>query len=249
MSSLTRIYTNELLSIDNEIELDPAASSHLLKVLRLKIGDQLVLFNGNGGEYLSEISNATKKIACITPVKYMQNSTSSSLDITLCQALAKGERVDFAVQKGTELGINNLQLLYAERCQFGLKGERADKKILHWQKIAISACEQSGRDKLPTIIKPIKLQELFDQVEAGALVIIMDTSPDAPNVLPVKFDNTNKIYILVGPEGGFSPQEVELAISKGALGINLGSRVLRTETAGLALISILQHKYGDFKLL
>ena len=247
MSSITRIFTNENLVLNQELELDAATSSHILKVLRLKVGEQIILFNGAGGEFLSNISSATKKTASVTPIEHFDNNTSSSLNITLCQSLAKGDRVDFAVQKSTELGIQSIQLLHSERCQFGLKGERADKKIKHWQKIAISACEQSGRDTVPTVLMPLKLDEFFDHIESDALCIIMDTTPDSPQQLPDTIGETQKIYILVGPEGGFTQTEVDLAISKRAVGINLGSRILRTETAGITLISILQHKYGDFK--
>ncbi len=247
MSNLTRIYTNENLQLDQELELDALASSHLLKVLRLKAGDQIILFNGNGGEYLSNLSKATKKIAYVTPIAHIQNNTTSSLNITLCQSLAKGDRVDFAVQKSTELGVSAIQLLHTERCQFGLKGEREEKKVSHWQKIAISACEQSGRDTVPTIEKPLHLEGFFAKIEVGSLVVIMDTSSKAPHKLPESITINQNIYVLVGPEGGFTQAEVDLAISKGAIALNLGNRILRTETAGMTLISILQHKYGDFR--
>lgn len=247
MSSITRIFSSEDLVLNQELELDAAASSHILKVLRLKVGEQIILFNGTGGEFLSNISNATKKIASVTPIEHIQNDTASSLNITLCQALAKGDRVDFAVQKSTELGVQDIQLLHTERCQFGLKGEREDKKISHWQKIAISACEQSCRDTVPNIIKPLNLGDFFAKKEPDALCIIMDTTPNNPRQLPNSLYEKQRIYILVGPEGGFTQAEIGLAISKGAIGVNLGSRILRTETAGMTLISILQHKYGDFK--
>ncbi|THB70038.1 MAG: 16S rRNA (uracil(1498)-N(3))-methyltransferase [Gammaproteobacteria bacterium] len=246
MSNITRIFTSKALTLNQELELDAAASSHLLRVLRLNIGNQVILFNGSGGEYLSTITASSKKIACVTPLEHIPNSTKSVLDITLCQSVAKGDRVDFAVQKSTELGVNAIQLLHTERCQFGLKGGRADKKISHWQKIAISASEQSCRDTIPTLNHPLRLEDFLAQIESGALCIIMDTSSKTPHELPDALDENQKIYILVGPEGGFTKTEIDLAIAKGAIGVNLGSRILRTETAGLALISILQHKYGDF---
>lgn len=244
--SLPRIFTSEPLAVDAELTLDSSASTHLTKVLRLIAGDEVILFNGSGGEYITEISTADKRKTSVIPKKHRHTDTQSSLDITLCQALAKGERVDFAVQKTAELGVNAIQLLHTERCQFGLKGERAEKKLAHWQKIATSACEQSGRDTIPSILPPQKLEEFFSNIEANALIVILDTNPDIKRKLPDQIPSKQKIYVLVGPEGGFSPAEIELAATKNALGINLGKRILRTETAGITLMSILQFKYGDF---
>ncbi len=244
--SLPRIFTNEPLAVDAELILDSSASAHLTKVLRLQTGDEITLFNGCGGEYISKISIADKRKTSVIPLRHVPTETKSLLDITLCQAIAKGERVDFAVQKTTELGVNSIQLLHTERCQFGLKGERATKKLTHWQKIAISACEQSGRDTIPSILPAIKLDQLFSNIEPGALIILLDTNPNTQQQLPEQILSDQKIYILVGPEGGFSPAEIELAAKQNTLGINLGKRILRTETAGMTLMSILQFKYGDF---
>lgn len=244
--SLPRIFTSEPLAVDTELTLDCSASTHLTKVLRLQAGDQIILFNGSGGEYIAEISKADKRKTSVIPSKHTQTDTKSALDITLCQAIAKGERVDFAVQKTTELGVNSIQLLHTERCQFGLKGERATKKLAHWQKIATNACEQSGRDTIPSILPPIKLDQLLSSLDPNALIILLDTNPNIEQQLPNQILSKQKIYILVGPEGGFSPAEIELAATQNTLGINLGKRILRTETAGMTLMSILQFKYGDF---
>lgn len=244
-----RVFCEKELKANIDLELDQSASNHLLKVLRLQIGAEVTLFNGNGNEYYSKIVSIKGKKAVLKIDSVKQVEVESPIKISLCQGLAKNDKMDIAIQKATELGVSSIQPVITERTQFSLKGDRLEKKMTHWQKIIISACEQSGRTILPKIFTPISFSGLIDSRNTG---FILDPHSEESKLPANKEDlkdfyNINgEIDILVGPEGGFNDLEAQTALQNGFKPILLGPRILRTETASMAAITLLQTLYGDF---
>jgi 16S rRNA (uracil1498-N3)-methyltransferase len=239
---ITRIYTAQTLHSNTLVELEPEASRHLARVLRLGVGDSLILFNGSGGEYPGEIAAIDKKNVCVITGSHLHRECESPLDIHLGIAVSRGERMDWIVQKSTELGVTALTPLLTEHTGVKLAGARADKKILHWQHIAISACEQSGRNR-PPIIHPLSALDswLASTVAERKFVLHHRAASVGASIAP------GSIALLVGPEGGLSDSEIEAAAQVGYTALRLGPRVLRTETAPLAAIAILQGWWGDMR--
>lgn len=242
MAICPRIYTPEILSLNHTLDLDTQASIHLVKVLRLKEGAELRLFNGDGCEYLAHIISAGKKNAQIQISEILSSDSKVSLPLHLGQVVSKGDRMDFTIQKATELGITDITPLWSERCDVRLKGERLEKKMEHWQKVAISACEQSGRNHIPTIHPAMNYNEWANLVESEVKLILhtRDQKPLSDIKTP------SSVALLVGPEGGFTDDEVSLCTQQGFTGLTLGPRILRTETAALAALSLFQYLWGDF---
>lgn len=272
---IPRIYTPDVLALDGTVALDAQSSRHLLSVLRFKPGAELILFNGfsngNGGEYRGVLldhrhlepnanpldpspnknsgkkSRATKteKIATVSIKEFVEVNRESPLSIELGIGISRGERMDWVIQKSTELGVQKITPLFTERTEVKLDGERLDKKCAHWRQIAISACEQSGRTRLPEIAEPIALADWLP--EAGPRFVL---DPEASTQLS-SYDGVNPeakptgVALLVGPEGGLSESEVVQSVAKGFVGITLGPRILRTETAPLAAITQCQTLWGD----
>jgi len=241
---MTRIYQPVNLDVQSVLRLDEKASHHLARVLRANIGDQLVLFNGQGGEYAAEITHIDKKAVTVNITAFSQREVESPINIHLAQGMARGEKMDFIVQKAVELGVTHIAPLLTERCNVRLDGEREEKRLQHWQAVAISACEQSGRNRLTELSAPATLTDWVTQVKADYKFVL---SPHVENRLPeVVLPPHAVIVLLIGPEGGLSDQEVSLARENGFLPLNLGPRVLRTETATIAAIAALQLRFGDF---
>jgi len=245
-----RVYLDQALQSGAELALDKAAAHYLVSVLRLRADDALIVFNGSGGEYTATLQSATNKQATIIVGSHSPGVAPSPVRIVLAIGLSRGERMDWVIQKAVELGVNEIIPLFTERCEVKLKGERALKKRGHWQQIAISACEQSQRNDVPTI-KPA--QPLMEFLTASAppansdLKLILDPRAEQSlsSTLLDKGSSTKTIVLLSGPEGGFSDGEVEQAQQKGVISVGLGPRVLRTETAPLAALSIVQALLGD----
>jgi 16S rRNA (uracil1498-N3)-methyltransferase len=238
---ITRIYTAQRLDSNSTIVLEPEPSHHLARVLRLGVGDSLVLFNGDGGEYPGEITAIDKKSVTVETGARCELNCESPLDIHLGIAVSRGERMDWIVQKSTELGVRSLTPLFTEHSGVKLSADRADKKIQHWQKIAVSACEQCGRNRLPTIYPVQTLNLWLESTEAERKFVLhhrAERNAGAGNAPAT-------IALLVGPEGGLSEQEIEAAEQAGYASMSLGPRVLRTETAPLAAITLLQGWWGD----
>jgi 16S rRNA (uracil1498-N3)-methyltransferase len=239
---ITRIYTTQKLHSNALVELEPEPSHHLARVLRLGVGDALTLFDGSGGEYPGEIAAVDKKHVRVMTGALLPRECESPLDIHLGIAVSRGERMDWIVQKATELGVTSLTPLSSEHSGVKLAGARADKKILHWQQIAISACEQCGRNRPPSIY-PLQVLNPW----------LASTVAERKFVLHHRGDSTGagsaptSIALLVGPEGGLSESEIETAAQAGYTALRLGPRVLRTETAPLAAIALLQGWWGDMK--
>jgi 16S rRNA (uracil1498-N3)-methyltransferase len=236
-----RIYTEQTLQANGSIQLESRASQHVARVLRMQVGEPLVLFNGGGGQYRATISAANKKAVVVTTGDHAAIEVESRLRLQLGIAISRGERMDWIVQKATELGVCSISPLFSERTEVRLKGERADKKLRHWQQVAISACEQCGRNRLP-VIQPLQsLNQWVSEARADTRLVLHhragppDTSPAAPA----------SAALLVGPEGGLTSTEIASAEQAGFRPLQLGPRVLRTETAPLAAIAILQARWGD----
>lgn len=236
-----RIYTGQTLAPGQTFTLEPGASQHLARALRKVAGDQLTLFNGDGIDYAAELVNVERKAVVVQVNGVIPGHFESPLVIHLGVAISRGERMDWVVQKATELGVAAISPLYTARSGVKLAGERADKKVRHWRNIAISACEQCGRNRLPTIANPLDLSEWLVSTEAPLRLVLHHRAAPAqtPQTAP------ENLALLVGPEGGLSAAEIEAAEAAGYASLSLGPRVLRTETAPLAALAILQARWGD----
>ena len=236
-----RIYTEQALRAQARIQLEPAASRHVARVLRKSVGDQLVLFNGGGGQYQATISEVDRRSVVITTGDFVDVEAESKLRIYLGIALSRGERMDWIVQKATELGVHSIAPLLRERIGVRLGEERQDKKLRHWQQVAISACEQCGRNRLPEIASLQPLEQWVRQVRADVRLVLHHRAGPADR----SSGTPESAALLVGPEGGLSPAEIEIAGQAGFSPLQLGPRILRTETAPLAAVAILQARWGD----
>ena len=238
---ITRIHTSQTLQSDATILLESEPSRHLARVLRLGVGDTVTLFNGLGGEYPGEITVLDKKHMQVMTGTHIQRECESDLNIHLGIAVSRGERMDWIVQKATELGVSSLTPLTTAHAGLRLTGDRADKKRQHWQKIAISACEQCGRNRVPSINPLIEVSSWLVDTQAERKFVLHHRA--APTGISGK--TPASIALLVGPEGGLSAAEIAAAEQSGYVALRLGPRVLRTETAPLAAIAILQVYWGD----
>lgn len=242
--SCTRIYQQISLALHTSIRLDEKASHHLARVLRASVKDKLTVFNGKGGEYEGVITRIDKQGVDVEIVAFAAREAESPIEIYLAQGIARGEKMDFIVQKAVELGVEKIIPLFTERCNVRLDSEREEKRLQHWQAIAISACEQSGRNHLPEVMAPETFKSWLPSAKADRCFVL---SPHVQTKLPTDvLPNHASILLLIGPEGGFSQDEIELAEKQGFLPLNLGPRVLRTETATIAALATLQYRYGDF---
>jgi 16S rRNA (uracil1498-N3)-methyltransferase len=262
---MPRIYQAIPLNVSATIRLDEKASHHLARVLRAKVGEELVLFNGQGGEYSAVIAHIDKKGVDVKLNEFVSREAESPLQIELAQGLARGEKMDFIVQKAVELGVAKILPVMTERCNVRLDVQREEKRLQHWQAVVVSACEQCGRNRLPQLEATVSLPEWLPKVEAdykfvlsphlqneivnvqtkaAALQELQNQAPKRQNQAPSLPANT-RIVLLIGPEGGLSDQEVAAALAQGFLPLNLGPRILRTETASIAAIAALQARYGD----
>ena len=204
-------------------------------------GDALQLFNGNGKNYAATIDQVNKKQVLVSITGSELNETESSLHLHLGQVISRGDRMDFAIQKAVELGVSAITPLFSERCGVKLDGERLEKKQQQWQKIVHSACEQSGRSLIPKVLPALPLTAWLAEPTKDLKLTLHPWASDTIKTLTP----AQSIRLMIGPEGGFSEQEMTAALAAGYLGIRLGPRVLRTETAALTAISALQLQFGD----
>jgi 16S rRNA (uracil1498-N3)-methyltransferase len=238
---IPRIYTSQKLIANQLIELAEAPSHHLSKVLRMQIGRELILFNGEGGEYTAEITDIQKKSVAVNVKEFSAVNNQSPLQLELAIGVSRGERMDWVLQKATELGVTKITPLITERTEVKLGGERADKKINHWQQTIISACEQCQRNLLPELCEPVLLSNWLSTCNADLKFVLHHRDNKG---LP-KSESISSIALLIGPEGGLSDDEIAQAIANNFSPLTLGPRVLRTETAPVAAISIVQYLWGD----
>ena len=239
-----RIYSAQVLALGAQITLEADAAHHLARVLRLPIGSPLILFNGDGNEYPAEIIALDKKNVVVVISNVLTEARESPLAIHLGVAISKGERMDWVIQKATELGVTEISPLQSERVEVRLHGEREEKKLAHWRAVAISACEQCARNRIPTINDVQPLFNWIENIQVDAKFVLHHRSVavlDAQNAAP------KSVALLIGPEGGLSELEINAAEQRGFQSLRLGPRVLRTETAPLAALSVLQFLWGDLR--
>ena len=237
-----RIYTNQNLSLGEEFTLSKNSSRHLVLVLRMKVGQSAILFNGGGGEYIGRLTNASKTNSTVLINGFSAVEKESNLKIHLAIGVSKGDRMDWIIQKATELGVTEISPIFTGRTEVKLSGSRLDKKLSHWQQIAISACEQSQRNRVPSI-NPILSFDAWLELKHNGLKLLMNHLGDLG--LSEISPKDQHIVLLVGPEGGLSENEICVAEASGYTSVSMGPRILRTETAPVAALSILQSLWGD----
>jgi len=237
-----RVYSPQPLERGDTVLLGGAPAHHLLRVLRRRVGDSVVLFNGDGQEHDGEIVALEGRDGCRVALKSCARpATESPLGTTLIQAIGRGDRMDWAVQKCVELGVHAIQPVLTERTEVRLQGTRAEKRRAHWQQVVVSACEQSGRVRVPEVAPIVRLDELT--ARPGTSLYLEPTA--IGNLASLALDPDAEVALAIGPEGGFSSDELARLDALGFTGLRLGPRVLRTETAGAAVLAALQSRFGD----
>jgi len=239
-----RIYNEQILSEGMTLKLDKAVSSYLIKVLRLTKGAPVHLFNGiaiddQHGYFQATIASASKAVEILVN-QFVPQSNSSPFKITLLQGISKGDHMDTTIQKAAELGVTEIIPVICERTVVNLKADRLDKKMRHWNGIITSACEQSGRNQLLTLQTPIKFNEIkLDNKQTGFIL-----QPNSDNSI-LNTERPESISLLIGPEGGFTDDEINFVTTLGFTAVKFGPRILRTETAAISAVSIIQAQWGD----
>jgi 16S rRNA (uracil1498-N3)-methyltransferase len=236
------IYQTGEISLNQTVDLCPDAAGHITRVLRMGLGEQVSLFNGEGGEFLCELVEISKKSASVKVLEFIDKDVESPLKIHLGQGVSRGDKMDFTIQKSVELGVTEITPLFTERCGVKLSGERLAKKHLQWQKIAIAAAEQSGRNFITLIHPPIKIDQWLAQPSNELKITLHPRAEHSIKTLPKP---ETGLRFIVGPEGGFTDHEIDATKNTGFMDIRLGPRVLRTETAALTVLSALQLEFGD----
>jgi 16S rRNA (uracil1498-N3)-methyltransferase len=240
-----RLYCAMALATGAHVELPEAAAHHAARVLRLSAGDAVTLFNGEGGEFAARLERVDARIVVARIEALRRVERESSLAVTLVQGLASGDRMDHVIQKATELGAVAVQPVTTARSVARLDAARAQKREAHWQQIAIAACEQCGRNRVPTVRPLRELTAWLRDPSRAALRLLL--SPDAHVSLSSLPTPTGAIECLVGPEGGLDEEEASAALRLGFQAVRLGPRVLRTETAGPAVLAALNALWGDWR--
>ena len=241
---LTRVYIEGPLQPGQRRPLTGSAVNHVTRVLRLRSGDALTVFDGSGGEFPATIEDVRRDTASVLLGAHDSVERESSLRLTLIQGISRGERMDWVVQKATELGVNTIVPLFTERSVVQLDAQQASKKLQHWRSVAIGACEQSGRNRLPIIAQPVPLAQYFEQLGAATEVRLL-LSPRANQRLTALESVARGALVMIGPEGGLSDNEQAAAQAHEFTPVRLGPRVLRTETAAIVALSLLQQQWGD----
>lgn len=242
-----RFHVQGKLGNGSEVRLQPDAAHHAVRVLRLAVGEPVVLFDGRGGEFEARITRIDRGDVSVKTGAHLDVERESPLHIRLVQGLSGGDRMDITLQKAVELGVAAIQPVATERSVVKLKNERAQRRVEHWQNLVISACEQCGRNRVPEVAAVLGLPEWLAQLEMPApadearLLLSPGAAQSLKELAPVP-----RMTLLVGPEGGLSPGETQLARSRGFRPVRLGPRILRTETAALATLSAIQALWGDF---
>lgn len=239
---IPRIFTEQLLQTGELAELEESASHHLSKVLRMQAGRELILFNGQGGEFAATIHEISKKHVTVSVAAHTADNRESPLVLELAIGISRGERFEWVLQKATELGVTKITPLITERTEVKVGGERQEKMLDRWQQILVSACEQCQRNLLPELSAPIQISDWLNTVNSEFRFVLHHRDS---KTLPTD-QKPKSASLLIGPEGGLSESEIALALAKNFNALTLGPRVLRTETAPVAAISLVQYLWGDF---
>lgn len=240
---IPRFYCPISLQVGESLQLPDTVFRHAVQVLRLKTNEPLVLFNGEGGEYLARMESVERRKATVVIESFQDTQPESPTHITLALAIIKPDKMDFAIQKSVELGVTEIQPLITQRSVVRVGKDKFDKKLQHWQGVAIAACEQSGRTQIPTIHPPITLEKYLEQKNEGSYITLDPTAIN--NIASIHEQVTQPLSLIIGPEGGFTDEEVTMCEAKETLRVSLGKRILRAETACLTAVTLLQHHYGD----
>ncbi|ATU45824.1 16S rRNA (uracil(1498)-N(3))-methyltransferase [Acinetobacter junii] len=238
---MNRFYIETELNTGNTIELTESVFHHWVRVLRAKVQEQAIFFNGKGGEYRVTLTEINKKNAFVSVDHFEAIDRTAPFKVILGQVMSKGDRMDYAIQKATELGVATIQLLTSDRCEMRLKYDRDQKKLDHWQSVAIAACEQCGMNIVPKVLAPISIEEWI-QTDLPISRLVMAPNKDQKNVL---LDAQPELALLIGPEGGLSESEIGLSNQHGFVNWCIGDRVLRTETAPVVALSILNYHFAS----
>ena len=240
---LSRVFVEAPLATGARVQLAGTAANHVLRVLRLRVGGELTLFNGSGGEFAARIEGFSGSSVTVVVGAQRALERESPLSLTLAQGVSRGERMDLVMQKATELGVTRLVPVLTERSVVRLDAAQAQRKLAHWRAITIAACEQSGRNRPPGVVLPVPLADfLRSDLKSDTRLLL---SPAAPLRIVDVPQPAHSVTVLIGPEGGLTPHEQERALAAGFVGVRLGPRVLRTETAALAALTLLQREFGD----
>ena len=241
---IPRFYLDQPIECNTQLTLPEALHRHAVQVLRSKIGDPIILFNGRGGEFSARFEVVEKRRSEVAIETFDAVNRESALDLRVLIALIKPDKFDFAVQKAVELGVHSIQPLITQRSVINLKASRLEKKMLHWQGVIVNACEQSGRTRVPELLQPITLTDYLQSPAERARISMLPEAEDA--LLIDKVTTQQCIDLLVGPEGGFTDEEVGEMKRGHVYSMQLGARVLRAETAVIGGVTACQMYWGDF---
>lgn len=243
--NMPRFYCREALAPGAHVDLPEPVARHAVRVLRLAPGAPMILFDGRGGEYPAHIERIERDRVVAELAAWREVERESPLSVTLVQALQAGEKMDFTIQKAVELGVRDIVPVLSRRSVMRLSGERADRRVAHWQGVAAAACEQCGRNQVPLVAPLEKLENWLARPARPGTVRLM-LAPDAGQTL-AGMASPADVQLLIGAEGGLDPEEIVAARQAGFQAVRLGPRILRTETAGLAALAAMQALWGDFR--
>jgi 16S rRNA (uracil1498-N3)-methyltransferase len=246
---LTRVYVDAPVAAGRRLVVEGSAANHIARVLRLRSGDALTVFDGSGGEFGARIEEFRKEAVVVAVEEHRPLDRESPLPLTLTQGISRGERMDWIIQKATELGASRIVPVFTKRSVVRLDEKQAERKLQHWRAIAIAACEQCGRNRIPDLAAPVDFFDMLPADSAGGPDSSGSTrlllSPGGDLRIDDLQDVGTGITVLIGPEGGLEDVEQEAAIAAGFKAVRLGPRVLRTETAAIAALTIIQRYFGD----
>ncbi|MDX1588045.1 MAG: 16S rRNA (uracil(1498)-N(3))-methyltransferase [Oleiphilaceae bacterium] len=238
-----RIHVDQPLQDDQQLTLEGAPAHHLGRVLRVTPGQPLVLFNGDGRDYPARVTEAGKSRLTVRLGQGAVVATESPLAVTLAQVISRGDRMDYVIQKSVEMGVSAIQPLTSERCEVKLDARREDKRLRHWQQVAVSAAEQCGRARVPEIAPLCALDQWLTEAPDGLRLVLHHRSQCSLGEMPPPA----AVTLLIGPEGGLSEAEITAAMQSGFHACTLGPRVMRTETAPVTALSVMQWLWGDLQ--
>jgi 16S rRNA (uracil1498-N3)-methyltransferase len=240
---LTRVYVDEPVIGGKHLVIQGSAANRIARVLRLRSGDPLTVFDGSGGEFGARIEEFRKEAVVVSVGEHRALDRESPLSLTLAQGISRGEKMDWIIQKATELGASRIVPMFTKRSVVRLDEKQAERKLQHWRAIACAACEQCGRNRIPELAEPVDFFDLLPADTSGRTRLLLSPSGD------LRIDDLKSvgagITVLIGPEGGLEDVEQEAALAAGFKAVRLGPRVLRTETAAIAALTVIQRYFGD----
>jgi 16S rRNA (uracil1498-N3)-methyltransferase len=242
---LIRIYTPSALTSGADIALTQSGANHVARVLRMRIGEPLAVFDGKGNEFHADLARIEGSAVTVRIGAQLSGTPESRLKISLVQGVSRSERMDWALQKATELGVNVIAPVLTSRSVVRLDDNQSAKKQDHWHNIIVGACEQSGRCHVPEVLPPVSLRQYLQEHRKEGMRLVL--SPTGPSALAGLTSMSTRVELLIGPEGGLDDDEIDRAQTAGFVPVRLGPRVLRTETAAVTALSVLQAMWGDLQ--